>query len=198
MDGTAPQLRSVSPVLRALSALGGILAAVVGLIVSFGSLLAAPLGIWLVRRWRRRHERRPSRLAALFGGIAASTVLAAILWSILFASMPREEIQTAVERNRQQRPVKLPAWYTKAFPQAARADSATQQMIASPGFVKMTFVLGAAFAALFFGAVGGATGWGSYTLLRIAWSGQREIYPRLVPPVRSTYGTHPGKPVGNP
>jgi hypothetical protein len=66
--------------------------------------------------------------------------------------------------------VKLPAWYAKAFPQAARADSASQKLIQSPGFIRMTLIFAAILLALFFGVLGGVSGWGAVSLLRVAWN----------------------------
>lgn len=169
----------VSPVVRALSGVGAVLLALVGLVISFGAILGAPVGIWLVSRWTKRHDRRPSGIASLFGAALSSAITAAILWSILFASAPhpdRAEFRTAVKQSQTRSSAKLPDWYVKMFPQAAQTDSATrmftdsvtQKMVDSPIFPKLVLAMGILFLAVFFGCVGGATGWGSHRLFRIA------------------------------
>ena len=65
-----------------------------------------------------------------------------------------------------------PDWYTKAFPQAAHADSASRKMVESPGFVRLALVLGAVTVVVFFGVLGGGMGWATYALLQVAWSGR--------------------------
>jgi ABC-type glycerol-3-phosphate transport system permease component len=145
------------------------------LLFSAGAILAAPLGIWFVQRWRRRHDRRPSRVASLFGAITASSLFTVLVWGTIFAFGPRatqQEFQSAVQQGQRQPPVKLPGWYTKMFPQTARADSASRKMLESPGFMKMALVLGAVTVVVFFGMLGGGMGWASYALLRVAWSGR--------------------------
>jgi hypothetical protein len=157
-----------------LSGIGGVVVFVIGLVLSFGAILASPLGMWLVRRWTRRNDRRPSRIASLVGSVLASSVLAGLLWSVIFLLAPRptpQELQSAVAQSQSRPAVKLPAWYAKAFPQAARADSASQKLIQSPGFMRMTLIFAAIFLALFFGVLGGVTGWGALSLLRVAWQG---------------------------
>ena len=168
-----------SPVIRVLSGAGAVLLALVGLVVSFGAILGAPVGIWLVGRWTKRHERRPSGIASLFGAALSSAVTAAILWSIVFAVAPhpdRAEFKSAVKQSQTKSSAKLPDWYVRAFPQAARTDSATrmftdsvtQKMVNSTVFPKLVFAIGILVVAVFFGCIGGVSGWGSHRLFRIA------------------------------
>ncbi|HEY6224006.1 MAG TPA: hypothetical protein VIW26_09485 [Gemmatimonadales bacterium] len=163
-------------ILRFLSGVGGVVVFLLGLIVSLGAILAAPAGIWLVRRRAQRRNLQVSRIAALVGSVVASMALATLLWSLLFALMPRptqSQFQSATMRAQTRNPVKLPDWYTKAFPQAARYDSANRAMIQSPGFMRVAFILSAIFAGVFFGIVGGVFGWCASALVSLAWSGGR-------------------------
>lgn len=172
--------RRIPFAIRLLSGVGGVLVFLLGLVLSLGAAIAAPLGMFLVHRWTIRHNRRPSRIASLVGAVLTSSAAAAALWLILFVLMPRpsqHEMETAVT-NAQQRPhVKLPDWYTRVFPQAARADSttrlATQQLMQSRAFRTAMVVLGAVFVGVFFGVLGGTVGWLGSTLMAVAWSGSR-------------------------
>ena len=167
--------KPVSLILRILSGIGGIVVFLLGLLFSVGAILAAPLGIWFVLRWRRRHDRRPSRIATLFGAITASSLFTVLVGGAIFALGPhptQEELRSAVVEGQRQPAVKLPDWYSRAFPQAAHADSASRKMIESPGFVRLALVLGAVTVVVFFGALGGGMGWATYALLHVAWSGR--------------------------
>ena len=161
---------------RLLSGVGGVMVFLVAFVLSLGAALSAPFGILLVHRWAIRHNRRPSWIASLVGAVLASSVAAAAFGLVLFALAPRptqQEVETAVTETQRHPPVQMPGWYTRVFPQAARTDSATQQLIQSPGFMKAALILGALFAALLFGVIGGSLGWCGAALLRVAWSGQR-------------------------
>lgn len=163
-------------IIRVLSGLTGVAVFAIGLVISFGAILASPLGTLLARRWAKRHDRPPTRISSLVGAVLASAALGVLLWSALFALMPRprsEDLDSALRRSQSSPAVRLPDWYTKAFPQAAAAESASQQMIRSPEFRKMTFLLASIFAGVFFGVLGGVTGWGALSLLRVGWYGRR-------------------------
>ena len=163
-------------VLRVLSTVVGMVVFMVGLVASFGAILAAPFGMRLVRRWTDRRGLKLTRVASLVGAVLSSVVLAAVLWSLFLALTPRaldKEVETTVAQERQRPPITLPGWYIGAFPQSAQFDSAGRQLVQSPSFTRVVLVLGAVFIALFFGVVGGALGWCGATLLSWAWSGQR-------------------------
>lgn len=172
-DGDATP-RSASLMLRILAGVAGVIVLAIGFVLSFGAILASPVGMWLERRRTRRRDRRPSQFRTLVSAVLASSVLAALLCSALFVFGPRPTVQDieSAARESQSRPVKLPDWYAKAFPRTAQTDSAAQRVIESPGFVRLTLILGIAFLALFFGVTGGVAGWGGLSLLRVAWWGR--------------------------
>lgn len=161
---------------RLLSGVAGVVVFLLGFVLSFGAIVAAPVGLWLVQRRARRVGRPASRIAALVGSVAGSMVLAIALWSLLFALIPKPstaEFQKAQAAAQSRHPMKLPDWYTKAFPQVARADSANRAMVQSPSFIRISLILGALFAGGFFGAIGGTLGWCGATLVGMAVSSGR-------------------------
>jgi hypothetical protein len=167
--------RPIPFIIRLLSGLTGVAVFIIGIVISFGAILAAPVGTWLARRWAKRHDRPPTRISSLVGAVLASAALGVVLWSALFALMPRprsEDLDSAMQQSQSSGRIRLPDWYTKAFPQAAAADSASQRMIRSPEFMKMTFIFAAIFAGVFFGVLGGVSGWGALSLLRLGWYGR--------------------------
>ena len=125
-----PAMTSSSPrplIVRLFSGIAGVLISLVALVGSLGAALGAPVGMYLVARWAKRRERQPNRIASLFGAVVASSVLAVLIWGTVFLLMPRptqDQLNSAVTEAQRQ-PTKLPEWYTRLFPQAARSDSAS-------------------------------------------------------------------------
>jgi hypothetical protein len=182
---TAPSLNGApSPpprFVRLLSGIGAVVVFLIALGVSVGAVLGAPVGISLVRRRAERHNRHPNRIASLFGAVMASCVVATVIWGGIFALIPhptQRELDKAAVETQTRPPPKLPAWYTKAFPQvatqAARTDSATEQLMRSPGFVNAMMAVGALIIGAFLGGIGGALGWCAWLLLGVATSAARE------------------------
>jgi hypothetical protein len=173
---------SLPLLVRLLSGVAGVVVFVVGFVVSLGAIVAAPLGLWLVRRRARRLGRPVSRIAALVGSVFASMALAILLSLVFFAMLPRPttaKLQSAAAEAQNRQTVKLPDWYLKAFPQAAGYDSASRAMVQSPTFQTAMLVVSAAFAGGFFGAIGGTLGWCGVTLLSVAWSSRQAPSPAL-------------------
>ncbi len=172
----------MSLVVRVLSGVGGVVVFLLGIVLSFGAIVASPVGVWLVRRRARRHDRQATRIATLVGSVFASMALATLLWSLFLALVPRPsptELQTAAAEAQKRNSVKLPDWYLKAFPQAARYDSASRAMVQSPTFLRVMVVVTALFLGGFFGTIGGTLGWCSTTLLGIAVSSRPAPAPAL-------------------
>lgn len=167
---------------RILSGVAGVVVFLVGLVLSVGAIVAAPVGIWLVGRRAQRLGRPVSRIAALVGSVFASMALGILLWSLLIAMVPRPtaaDLQSTAAEAQHRQTVKLPDWYLKAFPQAARYDSASRAMVQSPSFMTMMLVVTALFLGGFFGTIGGTLGWCGTTLLGIAWSSQQVRSPAI-------------------
>jgi len=160
-------------IVRLLGGIAGVVICLVALVGSLGAALGAPFGMYLVARWARRRARPPNRIASLFGAVAASSVLAMLIWGIVFLLMPRptqDQLNSAVTEAQRQ-PTKLPEWYTRLFPQAARTDSVSERLMRSPGFVKATLIMGAVIMGLFLGIIGGSLTWCASLLLSLARSG---------------------------
>jgi len=170
-----PRVSSAGSILlRVLSGIGGTILIVLAAIFTAGTALAAPLGMLFMRRRAVRLNRQPSRAASFVGAVIASSVAALILGIMLFVALPRgtiREIEQKAAESGTQSTVKAPSWYTRVFPQAARSDSAAQQLVRSRGFVVVTVVLGAAMMALFVGVVAGASGWSAAMLIVYAGRG---------------------------
>ncbi len=151
-------------IVRLLGGSGAVIVFLIALIASLGAALGAPLGLFLVRRRARRRNRHTSRIASFVGAVASATVVGVVIWGVFGSLMPRP---TPEELNGS---TKLPAWYTKAFPQAARTDSASEQLMRSPGFLRAALVMGSVIIGLILGVIGGSLGWCADILLGFARS----------------------------
>ena len=165
-------------IVRLLAGSAGVIVSLIAVLSSLGAAIAAPFGMYFVARWARRRNREPNRIASLFGAVAAASVVGAVVWGLIFSLMPRpteDQLNTAVTES--QARAKLPAWYTKMFPQAARTDSASQRLMRSPQFVKTVMILSAAIMGVLLGVIGGALTWCASLLLRFARSGPAPAPP---------------------
>jgi len=159
---------------RVMCAVGGVLISLLGFVLSLGAILGAALGIWLMARWTKRRDRRPSTIAELVAAVFSATAFAGLLWMAIFAAAPqfnRAEFKSAMTQK-QTKPVKMPDWYARAFPQAAQMDSATQvfgdsvtqKLARSDAFPTIMMVFGILMLSMMFGGIGGVTGWGARRL----------------------------------
>jgi hypothetical protein len=175
MTAQQPEARPPLPlILRVLSGLGAVIVFLVALVVSFGATIGTPVGLFLARRSARRRNRLPTRIGSFFGAIGASAVLGVVIWAVLFSVMPRpsqEELDRAAAEAKTRQAVKLPSWYSKAFPQAAKTDSATERLMRSPQFFRVFIGVGAVMIGAFMGVIGGSLGWCASLLLGLARAG---------------------------
>lgn len=178
-QASTPPDAAIAPLplaLRVLSGVGGVVVYILGFAASVGAIVAAPLGMWLVRRRAQRRGLPVGRIAALVASVSASMALAIALWSLLFMLIHKptpSELKSVAAEAQQRRPVRLPDWYTKAFPQAARYDSASRAMVESPSFMRIMFIVTGVMLGGLFGTIGGVFGWCGSFLLSLAWSGGR-------------------------
>src|SRR5919197_2958248 len=161
-DATPDARGSVSIVLRVLSGVAGAILFVLVTLFTAGTALAAPLGMLLMRRRAVLLNRPLSRIASLVGAMIASSVAAFVLGVVVFVVSPPGTFRAIAQQaaQSQARPsVKLPPWYTRIFPQAARNDSASRLSVRPPGFVRGALAFSGVIMALLLGVVAGAGGW---------------------------------------
>src|SRR5438552_16871879 len=92
-------------IVRLLGGIAGVVICLVALVGSLGAALGAPFGMYLVARWVRRRGRQPNRIASLFGAVVACSVLAKLIWGIVFLLMPRPtrgRLNSAVTESQRQ------------------------------------------------------------------------------------------------
>lgn len=160
-----------SVALRVLSGIAGALILLIASLFTFGTCLAAPLGMIAARRRARRRNRPFTRGGSWLGAAVASSIAVALALLVVVALSPRSmlrEIQRSVAASPDTVPA--PDWLTRVFPQAARPDPTTQQLVRSPVFVAFGSVVGLGFACAFFGSIAGSAGWLGAVLLGYAFA----------------------------
>jgi hypothetical protein len=160
--------------LRILSGLCGAVVLLASAVFTLGTSLAAPLGMFVVRRRAQQRGRPLTRFGSWLGAAIASSIAVAVALLVVFAFIPRsmyQEIQKGAVEARARDTTRTPAWMTKTFPRSARADSTTQQIVNSTAFLVIGGALGLGFACLFFGAISGSVGWVGAVLLGYALTG---------------------------
>src|SRR5258705_7806231 len=161
--------QEANPVLRALSALGGLIILLASGLFTLGSSLAAPIGFWLASRRARGRGRPLTRLASWLSAVFASIIVFGLGLLLLAAILPsdawEEMKKSATEARAAQDTVSPPAW-TKTLPQAAQSDSLVKKVASSPGAFVVMLGIGVFFTCIAFGAIAGSAGWVATVLLR--------------------------------
>jgi hypothetical protein len=157
----------------------GLLAGVARLTVWVGLLaLAGTLAAWwLARRRGRVLTRGRSWLGSVLGG----AIVVAIYFGVAFASLPpgafaRMERQ---RRENQSKVQKMPAWFERTFPDAAKRSAApsttppgAEQWMQSTAVRVWMMLAGGALVCLTLGGLAGTAGWASAILVGYALTGR--------------------------
>jgi hypothetical protein len=175
--GSAPALARVGAFVAALILL------LVGGLLSFGTVLLAPIGMWAYRVFLRRRRRPFTRFASWSAATATVLVLLVLSVGAFVAMMPAGSVKqilatsdsaSAAAASQKTAP---PAWLEKIAPGTA-AVSARQSPPTSPLLVKIFLIwgggLGLILMAGFYGSLGWAGGMLGGLALRGHWPGQRD------------------------
>jgi hypothetical protein len=175
-EATLSRPGSVASVaLRVLSGIAGALILLIASLFTFGTCLAAPLGIVAARRRARRRNRPFTRAGSWLGAAVASSIAVALAFLVGVALMPRSalrELQGSVVAA--QDTARAPEWLTRVFPNAGRPDPTTRQLLKSPVFLGFGGAVGLGFASVFLGSIAGSAGWLGAVLLGYAFSRRGE------------------------
>lgn len=171
--GEAPR-RSV--LLRVLSGVAGTVVLLGSALFTFGTSLAAPLGIFLGGRLARRRGRPFTRLYSWASAAAASAVVVLLALVVIIVLLPPgslREIQESAASSEAQHASQPPEWLTRAFPRAARPGPVTDQVVNSRVFAAYTGIVGFVLAAGLLGTIAGSAGWLGTMLLTYSIRGVR-------------------------
>jgi hypothetical protein len=163
--------------LRLVSGLGGVLILAGGAMLTVGTALAAPGGIFVAGGLARRKRQQLSPIASWVGASAASSIALVIMLGIGAMLLPPGtlgQIESATAAARAEPPPRPPEWIARVFPQTTqRPDPVTERVINSRAFTLYFGLLGVAMACLILGTIAGTVGWIGVQLLVFAFRGRR-------------------------
>lgn len=176
------QPRTAGVPVRLAAILAGLLVLLGGTLVSFGTVLLAPLAMWVAAVVQRRRGRMLGRGAGWFVA-AGSVVLVGVGFFALGAALApagtwhqmRHASDSAATAARREPP---PTWVQRIAPGAARQSASVPS---SPAIQTAMIVWGGGVAALFMAALYGSIGWAAGMLLGFGaagrWPGTRAVAP---------------------
>jgi hypothetical protein len=148
-----------------------------GAMLTLGTALAAPCGVFVASRLARRKGQPLSPIASWIGASAASSIALVIMLGIGAMLLPPGtlgQIESATAAARAEPPARPPEWVARVFPQATqRPDPVTERVINSRAFTLYFGLLGVAMACLILGMIAGTVGWIGVRLLGFALRGPR-------------------------
>lgn len=154
----------------ALIAGAGILVSVA--FVTFGSVLAAPIGMWVAAIVQRARGRRYSRPAGFIGAVLACSIVFAGLFGFAIVRMPSgfmaQVRQQAAQREKERKPSSFEQALRRASTataQQAAVEKKTRELSQSRAFFWWSTIVGGALAAGLVGLLLGSVGWAGGTLV---------------------------------
>lgn len=170
--------------IRALAVAGGILALLIGTVISFGMGLVALLGMGVTALIWRARGARPTRRATWIGAVLAVALSFATLLGVGVSLAPGsviESMQSSMQQASQQPPPPI-VERMRQFgpPQDPRVQRRIDALSRSRGYVVWTLVMSLTFGSLFFGLVVGTAAWGCAMLVGYGMRGRWPM-PRPAP-----------------
>jgi hypothetical protein len=163
---------------RILALIAGAALLVLVAMKTFGSVLVAPIGMWVAARIQRARGRGYTRVAGWVGAVLVSTLVMAGLFGYAVTRMPAgylEEVQQATAQRQQER-VQHPSAIEEALrrastatPSQAMVQKKTDELAQSKAFIWWTMIVGGVLAAALAGLLLGSVGWAGATLVLFAF-----------------------------
>lgn len=166
-----PRPSGVAYALRILAGVAGIALLFFSAIVTLGSSLAAPFGIFLGRRLALRKGRPYTGWRSWLAAAAASSLALLLTLLIIVSLIPKEEwqlIQQAIAVAQTEQSKQSPAEISKTF----EPDPVTEKVVQSPAFVIVFGAIGLGIGCILFGSIAGTPGWIATLLLSYAIRGR--------------------------
>ena len=175
----------------ALIAGAGILVSVA--FVTFGSVLVAPIGMWVAAMVQRRRGKRYSRMAGFIGAVLACSLVFAGLYGFALTRLPSGFTEQVQQQASQRERERVPSVFEQALRRASTAsapqaviDKKAQEIGHSKAFIWWSTIVGGALAAGLAGLLLGSIGWAGGTLVLFGVTGPARVAaldsPRVFPP----------------
>jgi Flp pilus assembly protein TadB len=147
-----------SKLARVAALIAGVGVFLIASLVTVGTVLAAPLGVFLIRRHQRRRSRRFDPWEMWFGAVTAVTIALVFVGFALATRIPPgtlSQIQRAADSasvaSAKQQP---PAWLTRIAPEASRRAQANNAAMSHSGMMLFGLAIGACMLGGFVGTIG--------------------------------------------
>lgn len=156
--------------LRIISGLGAIGLFLLSAVFTFGTSLAAPLGMFVSRRLATRNGRPFTGLRSWVSAAAASSIAVILLFAALLTLVSQEDwrqIQQAVVQAQAEQSSN-PGWLSELPP----PDPVTESIVRSTAFTAVFGMLGLIIACILLGVIAGTPGWLATVLASYAFRGR--------------------------
>jgi hypothetical protein len=158
---------------RLAAAIGGLVLLTGAVLVSFGTIVIALIGMAVVAGVQRRRGRALTRSGHWVAACATMAVIVLALSGALLSYVPRGALSAAKQSmdsssaaSAKQPP---PAWVQKLYPQYSQAAANAKP---SSVMVWMSMIIGVGIAVTFFATLYGTLSWGAAMLLGLAFIGR--------------------------
>lgn len=159
---------------RATALAAGLIVLAVGLLVSIGTVLLAPIGMWIVARVQRRRGRTLSPEGNWLAAVGSIAIVFVLLATSVVALTPadfwRQAARSADSTAAVSARTPPPAWLERIAPGASRQPANAPPT--SPRMQQAAVAWGIGLAALILSAIYGTLGWGASLLLAFALTGR--------------------------
>ncbi len=177
----APPANQLSPPagigLRLLVGGVGVITLLIGGLLTFGTALAAPVGIGLTRWVLRRRGRALSRLGSFAAAVSAGAVVIALAFLLIFINLPEGALTDALAAAESAEPPPQPEWLERFAPYSAPSDPSIERIVTSKPATLYFGLIGVGLACLLLGSVVGSLGWAVTFLLGYAVCGRWPLHP---------------------
>jgi hypothetical protein len=162
--------------LRAAALVGGIIALLLGAIISLGTAILAVVGVLVAWWFYRRRGERLTRLGSWAAAVGACALGLVLVVGLLYLALPEDAVSEAVAAAEASDPAPLPAWLER-LERRPPANTAADKLVNSTPFTVYFGLMGGMIAIAFLASLAGTMGWVGAFLLGFAVKGYWPLRP---------------------
>ncbi|HEU4585584.1 MAG TPA: hypothetical protein VFR95_07525 [Gemmatimonadaceae bacterium] len=162
---------------RILAFLAGVAILALTALVSMGSILVAPIGMWLARIIQRARARSHTRATGWLGAVVACALVFLIILGYGFTHLPEGYVDMVQQQTaeRQKDPTTVERIFQRATPRSpasAVVEKKSQEMAQSRAFIWWATIVGGVISAGMAGLLMGSVGWAGTSLMLYGLTGR--------------------------
>ncbi len=162
---------------RILAFLAGVAILALTALVSMGSVLVAPIGMWLARIIQRARARSNTRVTSWVGAVVASAVVFLGVLGYGFSRLPDGYVAMVQQQSaeRQKNPTTVERIFQRATPPSpasAVVEKKTQEMAQSRAFIWWVTIVGGVMSSCVAALLMGSIGWAGTSLMLYGLTGR--------------------------